>query len=200
VRLDLAAAGRAGGELARRLDLLLCHSGLRLDRQRLDLLALARAALEGAARAAPDRTFVLETGWRRLPLVGDAGRLASVLENLLDNASRATEPGQKITVRVGLEGAIAARSVFLEVEDPGCGIPAAQRAAVFEPGVSFLPGGFGLGLTLCRQIVRMHGGRLDLSSCPGRTVFRAVVPQIGRAGALGGASSAVNEEKTGHAA
>ena len=51
---------------------------------------------------------------------------------------------------------------------------------VFSPGVSWVPGGFGLGLTLCRQIVRMHGGTLDVESRTGCTTFRAVLPQLGR--------------------
>jgi signal transduction histidine kinase len=179
---DLAAAAHAGSELSRRLDLLLVHSGLRLDLQRVDLLALAREKLASARRLAPDRTFALDSELQRLPLIGDPCRLASVLENLLDNAVRATLAGQRITVRARLEASRLGRELaVLEVVDPGCGIPAARRRDIFEPGVSLIPGGFGLGLSLCRQIVKMHGGTLDVASRPGRTVFRATLPQIGRA-------------------
>jgi len=177
-RRDLDGANRAGVELARRLDLLLCHSGLRLDRQRVDLSALARAALASAADAAPDRTFLLECESSRVPLMGDPCRLGSVLENLLDNAVKATVPGQRITLRVGLESqSCGGSNVFLEVEDPGCGVPAGRLEDVFSPGVSLAPGGFGLGLTLCRQIVRLHGGTLRAAGERGATVFRAVLPQ-----------------------
>ena len=68
----------------------------------------------------------------------------------------------------------------LEVEDEGTGIQEDHIEEIFEPGVGFTPSGFGLGLSLCRAIVRMHGGRIGTQSQPGRTVFRGVEPQRGR--------------------
>ncbi|MCZ7618379.1 MAG: ATP-binding protein [Myxococcota bacterium] len=49
---------------------------------------------------------------------------------------------------------------------------------MFEPGVGFGPNGFGLGLSLCRQIVRLHGGTIEVASRPGATVFRIRLPQF----------------------
>ena len=104
-----------------------------------------------------------------LPLVGDASRLLSVLENLLDNAVKATAPGGRIELRTGPRPG-------LSVCDDGVGIPREALARIFEPGVSLVPGGFGLGLSLCREIVRRHGGRIEVDSRPGRTRFRVQLP------------------------
>jgi signal transduction histidine kinase len=176
----LARVRAATRELSRRLDLLLFHSGLRLDRQRVDLARLVDEAVASARAAAPDRDWRVAHARARLPLVGDASRLTSVLENLLDNAVRATSPGRRIRVstRVGAGEEPGGPCVWLEVADDGVGIPAGALERVFEPGVAFVPGGFGLGLSLCREIVRRHGGRIEVASRPGSTCFRVRLPQF----------------------
>jgi signal transduction histidine kinase len=181
-RARLCALGR---ELARRLDLLLFHSGIRLDRRRTDLASLADEAVDAARAVAPDRDFWVFHEPPTLPVLGDPSRLLSVVENLLDNAVKATRPGQRITLRSRLERArvgVGPRAV-IEVEDAGEGIDAERASQIFEPGVAFTPGGFGLGLSLCREIVRLHGGAIELESRPGRTVFRVRIPLFASAGA-----------------
>jgi signal transduction histidine kinase len=174
-RTRLRALGR---ELARRLDLLLFHSGIRLDRRRTDLARLADEAVAAARAIAPARDFWVSHEPPSLPVLGDPTRLASVMENLLDNAVKATAPGQRIVLRTRLERArpeLGPRAV-VEVEDEGSGVEPACAARIFEPGVAFAPGGFGLGLSLCREIVRLHGGAIELDSRPGRTLFRVRIP------------------------
>ena len=74
-------------------------------------------------------------------------------------------------------GAAAVSGLNLEIEDEGAeGIHPSRIAQIFEPGVAFAPGGFGLGLSLCREIVRLHGGTLEVESRPGRTLFRFRLP------------------------
>ena len=65
-----------------------------------------------------------------------------------------------------------------EVEDEGLGIDPEHLERVYEPGVTFAPDGVGLGLSLCREIVRPHGGSIAAESQPGRTVFRVTLPQL----------------------
>jgi len=174
-RARLCALAR---ELARRLDLLLFHSGIRLDRRRTDLAGLADEAVDAARAIAPGRDFWVFHEPPTLPVLGDPSRLLSVMENLLDNAVKATQPGQRITLRSRLERARvgAGPRAVIEVEDEGEGIDAERARQIFEPGVAFSPGGFGLGLSLCREIVRLHGGTIELESRPGRTVFRVRMP------------------------
>ncbi|HVH05955.1 MAG TPA: HAMP domain-containing sensor histidine kinase, partial [Myxococcota bacterium] len=174
-RVRLRAVGR---ELARRLDLLLFHSGIRLQRRRTDLARLADDAVAGARAVAPDRDFWVFHEPPTLPVLGDPSRLLSVMENLLDNAVKATEPGQRIVLCSRLERpreGCGPRAI-VEVEDEGQGIEADCAARIFEPGVAFAPGGFGLGLSLCREIVRLHGGTIEVESRPRRTLFRVRIP------------------------
>jgi signal transduction histidine kinase len=172
----------AGREMSRRLDLLLFHSGVRLDRQRIDLVRVVEDALEGVRGVFPDREYRVEHELARLPMLGDPSRLLSVVQNLLDNAAKATRPLQAITVRTSREPGAPQGSpwVRLEVEDQGLGIAPEWVERVFDPGVTLAPNGFGLGLSLCREIVRMHGGTIAVQSRPGRTSFRIRLPQFAR--------------------
>lgn len=172
---------RVSADLSRRLDLLLFHSGVRLDRHRVDLALLSDEAIDRTRTLHPHRSYEVVHADHRLPLVADPSRLQSVLENLLDNAIRATRTGGRISLRTWVghdEEAQSGGSAWLEIEDDGCGISAERRQAVFQPGVTYSAGGFGLGLALCREIVRLHRGEITVDSEPGRTVFRVKIPQF----------------------
>ena len=97
---------------------------------------------------------------------GDAVRLTQVLANLLTNAAKYTNPGGRIDVRVHRDGGLA----ILSVRDNGIGIAADQLSAVFEMFTQVdrssrrAQGGLGIGLTLVRSLVAMHGGRVEARS------------------------------------
>jgi signal transduction histidine kinase len=173
---------RASIELGRRLDLLLFHSGLHLNRQRIDLTRIIDDAVRRAAEVQPARRYGVYHGEERLPLIGDPSRLLSVVENLVDNSARANGKDGRIEVRSWLEPTSefpgGQGSVCFEVEDDGPGIPPERLESIFEPGVSFSQGGFGLGLALCREIVRRHSGTIEVESEPGCTLFRVRLPQF----------------------
>jgi signal transduction histidine kinase len=162
-------------ELSRRLDCLLSRGAARLDLRRVDLVRLADEAIARAARLRCDRLFRAAHAAPRLPLAGDPVRLASLLENLIDNACKATRRGGRIELRTALIGAL----VVLEIEDDGGGIPPDLAEEIFEPGVGAFRQGFGLGLALCRDVATAHGGSIAVASAPGRTVFRIELPQAG---------------------
>ena len=96
----------------------------------------------------------------------DPTRLEQVLGNLLANALKYTPSGGVITVRVRAEGA----SAVLEVEDTGAGIPLELLPKVFdlfvqgERTLDRAQGGLGIGLTLTRALVEMHGGTVEAHS------------------------------------
>jgi signal transduction histidine kinase len=170
-------------EMSRRLGLLLYHSGLRPDRRRMDLGHVLADALAQARAIHPDREYgFTQRQGARLPLVADPSRLLSVVENLLDNAIKATGPSGRIAVRSWLEpgdvGSPGGSWVCFEVEDDGVGISPDQLEQIFEPGVSFSNGGFGLGLALCREIVQSHKGMIEVESGSGTTIFRVRLPQF----------------------
>ena len=115
---------------------------------------------------------------------GDGDRLSQVVVNLLSNAIKFTDRGT-ITVEVVSDD----EWLSITVRDPGRGIPPDELAHVFErfrqvqrEGDGHI-GGTGLGLPICRQLVHLHGGEINVSSAMGEgSVFTFTVPrEIGRA-------------------
>jgi PAS domain S-box-containing protein len=139
-----------------------------LRRERLDLRSVVTNALQTAAPQLESRGHHLEVSLSEEPLFveGDALRLEQVVANLLNNAAKFTEPGGRIRVTAAREEEWAA----VRVRDDGRGIPADQLAGIFdiftqvEPGIDRAEGGLGLGLTLVRRLVEMHGGEVAASS------------------------------------
>ncbi|MFO0849025.1 MAG: response regulator [Gemmataceae bacterium] len=144
---------------------------LRLDQ--VDLADVVGQAVE-ASRPLIDRAgHRLEVSLPDDPLVvtADPARLAQVLSNLLTNAAKYTDPGGSIRVTVGREGEEAA----VRVRDTGVGIPPDMLSAVFDlftqvdRTLDRSHGGLGVGLTLVRRLVELHGGTvLARSGGPGQ--------------------------------
>ena len=135
----------------------------------VDLRDIAREAVDMLTPASYARTQTLSlvpgptaTGH------GDAARTRQVLVNLIGNAVKFTPASGTITVSVAVVGAEGARWAEIRVTDSGPGIPAAERAAIFQPyyrseGTATLPG-IGLGLAISHALVEQMGGRLDVES------------------------------------
>jgi len=161
-------------------DLALADAGqLRLERAPVDLVALARAAVDHFAPAAEAAGVGLElaTGADGAPEVeGDAGRLAQVLRNLLSNALRHTPRGGRVSVRVDRADGWAR----IRVADTGSGIAPEDLSHVFDRfyrGDKSSGRGAGLGLAIARQLVTAHGGRIEVASEPGAgTTFTVTLP------------------------
>jgi two-component system, OmpR family, sensor histidine kinase BaeS len=104
-----------------------------------------------------------------LPVVEiDADRMAQALGNLLSNAIQYTPPGGQVCLEAGADP----EGVWMAVSDTGPGIPPEEAERIFEPlqrgrQRGRFPQGMGLGLTIARDLVRAHGGRLDLANRPG---------------------------------
>jgi CheY-like chemotaxis protein len=119
-----------------------------------------------------------DAGW----VDGDPARLAQAIGNLLDNAIKYTEPGGQIRVRARVEG----DEVVIVVEDSGAGIDPDLLPHVFDlfiqadRSLERKQGGLGLGLTLVRRLVEMHGGRVEAASAgPGHgSAFTIVLPRV----------------------
>jgi len=105
----------------------------------------------------------------------DAGQIRQCLINLVRNASEAVaaKGGGTVTLRTRRDG----ERVAIEVEDDGVGIAPEVLPRLFDPFFSTKDSGSGLGLALTQQIVRDHGGELDVTSTVGRgTTFTLRVP------------------------
>lgn len=106
------------------------------------------------------------------PVHGNAELLLQVLINLIVNASRHTEAG-----RITVTAADSAGFAEITVADTGIGVAAEAVPHIFEKGYS-TDGSRGLGLAICMDTVRMHGGTLELAHTgPEGTVFRFTVPK-----------------------
>ena len=88
-----------------------------------------------------------------------AGAVRRAVTNLVDNARRHAS-------RVMISAVARGRSVQVDVDDDGPGIPPEQRESVFRPFETGAAGGTGLGLTIARDIARAHGGDISLEDSP----------------------------------
>ncbi len=101
-----------------------------------------------------------------VPLFGDPVRLVQILFNLLDNASKYTPNGGDIALNARADG----QTVEFKVRDNGMGMSTDLLSRIFdlfqqgERGLDRDQGGLGIGLTLVRRLVEMHGGRLEATS------------------------------------
>ncbi len=109
----------------------------------------------------------------------DAIRIHQVLRNVVANALKFSQAGQKIIV--GLE-MLSSDSLRFYVQDEGCGIPQKELEHIFEPFVQSSltkdgSGGTGLGLAICRRIVHAHGGKIHAENIPaGGAIFYIELP------------------------
>jgi signal transduction histidine kinase len=107
------------------------------------------------------------------PLGQDAQAVGRALINLIDNAIRASDPGEPVEVGAGADDGW----IEIQVSDRGCGLAPEDLTRIFDAFVTLRPGGNGLGLTISRQIVEQVGGTLTLKSELGRgTVARLRLP------------------------
>lgn len=163
------------------MDLVGLQSGsMALDRQPIDCRAFLTGVLQRIEPVAQAAGLDLEV---RLPermsetFTLDPERVEQVISNLVHNAIKFGAGGRRIEVRVAGEGGLT-----VEVHDHGRGIPAETQASLFRPFYraghrgQHVPG-LGLGLTLCKEIVEAHGGRIWLTSEEGKgTVVGFMVP------------------------
>jgi two-component system, NtrC family, sensor kinase len=145
------------------------RSPVNLEQLVRDCVELVRPGMAAAGLALDITTIAAP------PVAGHASQLQQVALNLITNAIDATPSGGRISITVQPRDG----EVELSVADTGRGIPAAEQRQVFEAFFSTKePGrGSGLGLFISSQIVREHGGRIEVVSAEGHgSTFRVVLP------------------------
>jgi signal transduction histidine kinase len=116
---------------------------------------------------------------RGLTIDADPDQLFRVLLNLVRNAAQAleTRPKSDATLQIRITGRREGSVAILEVSDTGPGVPAKAREHLFEAFQSSgRPGGSGLGLAIAAELVRAHGGGIDLVEGTIGATFRIVIP------------------------
>ena len=154
-----------------------------LQRDRLDLAELLAGAAESSRpvlETARHSLHVDVDGLGGQLVDGDALRLGQVFANLLNNSAKYTEPGGHVTLRGWREGDQA----VVQVQDDGLGLAADMLEEVFQPFVQVdrsaarAQGGLGIGLSIVRSLVDLHGGTVRAhSDGPGRgSLFEVRLP------------------------
>lgn len=141
---------------------------LELRRRALDLDEVLAAAVESVRPLVQqsEQELIVPPVEPPIRVHGDPVRLAQVFSNLLDNAAKYSSRHGRIEVSVERSG----DQVVVAVRDDGAGIPAVDLRHIFDlfyqadPGSGRLHGGLGIGLTLVRRLVEMHGGTIEAFS------------------------------------
>jgi PAS domain S-box-containing protein len=144
------------------------RNALALRRERIDLREVIRLATETSRPQieAGGHELILERSPEPIYLDADCTRLAQVLSNLLNNAAKYTERGGLIRLAAERQG----NDVVVRVCDNGIGIPVEMLPRVFDlftqvdRSMERTQGGLGIGLTLVRRLVEMHGGSIHAYS------------------------------------
>jgi PAS domain S-box-containing protein len=168
-----AVIDRQTRSLARIVDDLLdvsriTRGNISLQRQGVELSLLVRTAVEGARPLIDSKghTLAVSLPDRPVCLFVDPTRIEQVLVNVLNNAAKYTDPRGRIDLAAELHGG----EVVLRVRDSGVGIPADLLPRIFDIFVQSdrsldrAQGGLGIGLSLVKSLVEMHGGHVEARS------------------------------------
>jgi two-component system CheB/CheR fusion protein len=145
---------------------------VQLRREAVELQPIVTRALETAREAIDSRRHALTVSLPPEPIqvIGDATRLEQVLANLLNNAAKYTPEGGQIMVSATRTNSGSAPEAVVRVRDTGIGISPEMLPRVFDlfaqadRSLAHSQGGLGIGLSLVRSLVELHGGRVVASS------------------------------------
>ncbi|CAM2070719.1 Histidine kinase [Sulfidibacter corallicola] len=160
------------------LDFNLIQKGAQLQVASLDLSELVAEVVAGHRLTATSKLLRFQLPEQALDLEGDRAKLRTALDNLISNAVSFSPQGGWIRIT----GSKDSQGVALEVADQGPGIPEAERGKVFDP---FFQGstprkghlkGSGIGLSIARECVLAHGGKLDIVDRASGACFRLELP------------------------
>jgi two-component system, NtrC family, sensor histidine kinase HydH len=141
----------------------------RLERNDYELARILDPVLDAAAAEGRARGIAVAYGRadRQVVAAADGQKLRQVFTNVMRNALEAIEPrrgGGRVEVNLFVEGARAT----VEVIDDGIGIASEARDRIFQPFFTTKPSGTGLGMSIVKKIVDLHGGDVTVDSAPGR--------------------------------
>ncbi len=155
------------------------RGGLPLRFVNTDLLETVRETLEDFKNLAPEREFHLFAPEQPIVLNIDPTKIGQILQNLIDNALKYTPGNSPIEIRVEP----SQNSVRVSVIDQGVGVSENQQAGLFtkfyraQTDMTLRQPGLGLGLYICRKILELHGGSIEVESRPGKgSTFSFILP------------------------
>ncbi len=149
-------------------------SAATLEKQHMELKPFLTHIVERFSKLFLDKGVSIEVECAdAIMIVGDPEKLSQVVINLLSNALKATEKDGHVGVKAGQREA----EVFIEVKDTGVGIKQEDLPFIFERFYKVSEGGLGLGLTIVKELVEAHGGRIEVTSEHGKgSAFTVFIP------------------------
>jgi len=186
------------------LDLSRAMSGkILLSRKRIDLATLVAACLDTFRATGRTAGYTIDTDLQPGWVDGDCTRLEQIATNLIDNALKYTPGGGSIGIGIALDG----EDVVLTVRDSGVGIAPDLLPHVFDVfvqgaiSIDRSQGGLGIGLSLVRRLVELHGGSVSASSdgSGGGSTFQIRLPRADAApehDERGGGTAAASSKQT----
>jgi signal transduction histidine kinase len=190
-------ASRHGRDLVQRI--LAFSRDQKAAKTRVDLAAAIGQALQMLRPTIPATVLINQEIEAVPPILADAGQLQQVIVNLVTNARQAI--GNDLgTVTIGVSPASRGSKhrrgsdfVRVKIADTGCGMDAETRDRIFEPFFTTknVGEGTGLGLSVVHGIIADHGGRIEVTSQPGKgTEFTILLPANEFEASVGGAAAA----------
>ena len=172
---------------------------IELHHQMVDLSAIVAAAVEATSPLLEERHHALEIAVEPALIVrGDVTRLTQVVVNVLSNAAKYTEPRGRIEITADRDGS----EIELRIKDSGIGISADMLQRIFEmftqeqQALDRSRGGLGLGLTIVRSLIELHGGSVRAAS-DGAGHGSQFIIRLPAAGAPGETAAADSEPAAG---
>ncbi len=175
--LNIIRDARRGGDVIRNLLTMTLRSGAEFKTTQAQEVVRDVARLTRPELTRHKIKLEIRSDHEPLLLNADPGQLQQVLLNLVRNSAEAVEAiadgPRLVAITCGRQG----DSVHIAVEDNGCGVGEAERQKLFDPFYSTKKNGMGMGLAICRSIVRHHKGSLIYSPrAPRGSNFSIVLP------------------------
>lgn len=158
---------------------------LKLNPSAGDLIAFIRDAADSFRDLSERKkiNFIFDTEIENLPALFDQDKVERIVFNLLSNAFKFTLTGGEITLQLYLLEGEEGKRLCMDVSDTGIGMPEAQQENVFDrffqhnSGGAVLNQGSGIGLSIAKEFVRMHGGDISVKSEQGKgSTFTVILP------------------------
>lgn len=187
--LQRESADRLGVMIAKLLDLSRLEAGLPLQRERIAVRTLLEASVLHAQVHGRERQVRVQFARDLDPGIVvqvDIDRFRQLVDNLLENATKFSPDGAVVEV----DAAVSGQRVILTVADRGPGVASEDRVRIFDRFYQTAAGravrgrGAGLGLTICREVVQAHGGRISVYPRDGGgSIFAVELVSVARANA-----------------
>jgi len=149
-------------------------SAITLGKQLVELKPFLTHIVERFSSLSQDKGVSIELECADTIMINaDPEKLSQIVINLLSNSLKATETGGYVHLKAGR----STSEVFMEVKDTGIGIKQEALPFIFERFYKVSEGGLGLGLTIVKELVEAHGGRIEVKSEFGKgSAFTVFIP------------------------